>query len=181
MPLLDIFLLIFDGGIRPKESLSLEWSDLLWDKNLIHVRGTKSEGSYRHVPMSEGVKQALRVRAQGAKSRFVFPAKLKKDAPLSYVAIAKRFTRLREAAGIPDDLVLYSGRHTFATDLLDRTGNIKLVSEVLGHASVLTTERYLHPSKRGLAEHINARNATRSRRGEIAACHILRHSAAMVQ
>jgi Phage integrase family len=82
--------------------------------------------------MSERVKQALRVRAQGAKSRFVFPAKLKKDAPLSYVAIAKRFTRLREAAGIPDDLVLYSGRHTFATDLLDRTGNIKLVSEVLG-------------------------------------------------
>jgi integrase len=48
-PLLDIFLLIFDGGIRPKESLSLEWSDLLWDKKLIHVRGTKSEGSYRHV------------------------------------------------------------------------------------------------------------------------------------
>jgi integrase len=116
-PLLDIFLLIFDGGIRPQESLSLEWSDLLWDKNLIHVRGTKSDGSDRHVPMSDRVKQALRVRAQGAKGRFVFPAKHKKDAPLSYVAIAKRFTRL--------------------------------VSEVLGHASVLTTERHLHPSKRG--------------------------------
>jgi integrase len=80
-PLLDIFLLIFDGGIRPQESLWLEWSDLLWDKNLIHVRGTKTEGSNRHVPMSARVKRALRVRAQGAKSRFVFPAKRKKDAP----------------------------------------------------------------------------------------------------
>ena len=56
-PSLDIFLLIFDGGIRPQESLSLEWSDPLWDKNLIRVRGTKSEGSNRHVPMSDRVKQ----------------------------------------------------------------------------------------------------------------------------
>jgi integrase len=86
----------------------LLWSDLLWDKNLIPVRGTKSKGSYRHVPLSDRVEQALRVRAQGAKGRFVFSAKRKKDAPLSYVAIAKRFTRLRAAAGIPDDLVLYS-------------------------------------------------------------------------
>jgi hypothetical protein len=38
----------------------------------------------------------------------VFSAKRKKDAPLSYIAIAKKFTRLRAAAGIPDDLVLYS-------------------------------------------------------------------------
>jgi integrase len=41
------------------------------------------------------------------------------------------------------------------TDMLDRTGNIKLVSETLGHASVETTARHLHPSKKGLAEHVN--------------------------
>ena len=65
--------------------------------------------------------------------------------------------------------MLYSGRHTFATDLLDATGNIKLVSETLGHASVATTERYVHPSKRGLADiiNINQRNATRAREGEL--------------
>jgi hypothetical protein len=168
-PLLDIFLLIFDAGIRPNESLHLRWADLLWDKSLIHVRGTKSEKSDRYVPMSDRVRQMLRVRAQGETSPWVFPSPRKKGHPLSPYPIHKRFTKLREALGIPADLVLYSGRHTFATDLLDRTGNIKLVSEVLGHASVATTERYVHPSKRGLAGIIDQRNATRAREGELQA------------
>ena len=166
-PLLDIFLLIFDAGIRPNESLHLQWTDLLWDKSLIHVRGTKSEKSDRYVPMSDRVRQMLRVRAQGETSPWVFPSPRKKGHPLSPFPIHKRFTRLREALDIPADLVLYSGRHTFATDLLDRTGNIKLVSEVLGHASVATTERYVHPSKRGLAGIVDQRKATRARKGEL--------------
>lgn len=165
-PLTDIFLLILDAGIRPNESLHLQWPDLLWDKSLIHVRGTKSEDSDRYVPMSDRVRQLLRVRAQGETSPWVFPSPRKKGYPLTPYPIHKRFGKLREALGIPKDLVLYSGRHTFATDLLDRTGNIKLVSEVLGHASVTTTERYVHPEKKGLAEQINERNASRAQEGE---------------
>jgi integrase len=168
-PLLDIFLLIFDGGIRPNESLHLQWPDLLWNKSLIHVRGTKSEKSDRHVPMSDRMRQMLRVRAQGETSPWVFPSPRKKGFPLSMGPVNKGFKKLREALDIPSDLVLYSGRHTFATDLLDATGNIKLVSETLGHASVATTERYTHPSKRGLAGIIDQRNATRAREGELQA------------
>jgi site-specific recombinase XerD len=39
---------------------------------------------------------------------------------------------------------VYSARHSFATDLLDRTGNLKLVMDVLGHESVTTTQKYPH-------------------------------------
>lgn len=166
-PLLDIFLLVFDSGVRPDESVHLRWSDMLWDKNLIHIRWGKTALSERHVPMSERVKQMLIARLKASKSEWVFPSSRKKGSPIGYTPISKRFLKLRKDAGIPADLVLYSGRHTFATDLLDRTGNIKLVAETLGHASVTTTARYLHPSKKGLAEHVNQRNTTR--KGEAAA------------
>lgn len=58
--------------------------------------------------------------------------------------------------------MLYSARHSFATDMLDRTGNIVLVGKLLGHRSVMTTQRYLHPEMKGMAELVNARNAMRS-------------------
>ena len=53
-------------------------------------------------------------------------------------------------------------RHSFATDMLDRTGNIVLVGKLLGHRSVTTTQRYLHPEMKGMAELVNARNAMRA-------------------
>ena len=46
--------------------------------------------------------------------------------------------------------------------MLDRTGNIVLVGKMLGHSSVTTTQRYLHPSMKGLAELVNERNAMRA-------------------
>jgi integrase len=168
-PLHDIFLLVFDSGVRPDESLHLRWDDMLWAKSLIHIRWGKTPLAERHVPMSDRVKMMLKARAQGSKSEWVFPSTRKQKSPLGYTVITKRFRALRKAIGIPADLVLYSGRHTFATDLLDRTGNIKLVQETLGHASVETTARYLHPSKKGLAEHVNQRNTTRAQEGEAAA------------
>ena len=58
--------------------------------------------------------------------------------------------------------MLYSARHSFATDLLDRTGNLKLVMDVLGHESVTTTQKYLHPALKNLAEVVNQRNAGRA-------------------
>lgn len=52
--------------------------------------------------------------------------------------------------------------NSFATDLLDRTGNIVLVGKILGHRSVITTQRYLHPEIKGIAEIVNERNAIRA-------------------
>jgi Phage integrase family len=183
-PLLDIFLLVFDSGARPDESVHLQWPDMMWDKNLIHIRWGKTPLSERHVPMSDRVKQMLIGRLKASKSRWVFPSTRKKDAPMGYTPIKTRFKKLRKDAGIPADLVLYSGRHTFATDLLDRTGNIKLVSGTLGHASVETTARYLHPSKKGLAEHINGRNVARAQEGEttsVESGHTFGHTTTLVQ
>ena len=104
----------------------------------------------------------LQVRKEDSKSPWIFPSKRKKGAHISYFLVAKQFAMARKAAKIPNEVVLYTARHSFATDMLDQTGNIVLVGRLLGHRSVTTTQRYLHPEMKGLAELVNARNSKRA-------------------
>ena len=160
-PLTDVFLLCHDSGMRPDEVMSLRWDDIFWNKSLIFVREGKTKKATRYVPLSDRVRAALRVRAQGSKSEWVFPSKHSKSGHIGHTAVEKPFRKARKDAKLPKELVLYSARHSFATDLLDQTGNIKLVSDVLGHESVTTTQKYLHPALKNLAEIVNQRNAER--------------------
>ncbi len=166
-PLRDAFLLCHDSGMRPDEVIRLRWDDILWDKSLIFVREGKTRKSTRHVPLSDRVRAALRLRAQGAKAEWVFPSKQSKSGHIGHTAIEKPFRKARKDAKLPKELVLYSARHSFATDLLDRTGNLKLVMDVLGHESVTTTQKYLHPALKNIAEVVNQKN--RGREAEAAA------------
>ncbi|WP_158750361.1 site-specific integrase [Acidobacterium sp. S8] len=163
-PLKDVFLVCHDSGMRPDEVISLRWDDILWNKSLIFVREGKTRKSTRHVPLSDRVRNALRVRAQHAKSEWVFPSRNKKckTGHITHTAIEKPFRKARKDAGLPKELVLYSARHSFATDLLDRTGNLKLVMDVLGHESVTTTQKYLHPALKNVADVVNQRNEGRA-------------------
>jgi integrase len=161
-PLKDVFLVCHDSGMRPDEVISLRWDDILWNKSLIFVREGKTRKSTRHVPLSDRVRDALRVRAQRAKSEWVFPSKQSKSGHIGHTAIEKPFRKARRDAKLPKELVLYSARHSFATDLLDRTGNLKLVMDVLGHESVTTTQKYLHPALKNIAEVVNQRNKGRA-------------------
>ena len=97
---------------------------------------------------------------------------------MSYFPIAKQFSKARTDAELPESLVLYSARHSFATDMLDRTGNIVLVGKMLGHRSVTTTQRYLHPELKELAHLVNARNKNNE---DAVSRHSLRHSSGSVQ
>lgn len=173
-----MFLIGQDTGLRSVESVRMLWENVLWDKNLIFNPNRKTKKSRRYVPLSDRVRDLLRARAQGATSPWVFSSPRKKGAPMSYFMFAKDFVATRKAAGLPDSLVLYSSRHSFATDLLDRTGNISRVQKVLGHESVTTTQRYLHPDVKGIAALINERN--NSNANEVLR-HTLRHSEGTVQ
>jgi integrase/recombinase XerD len=61
----------------------------------------------------------------------------------------------RKSAELPKELVLHSVRHSFATDLLDRTGILKLVMDVFGHEGVTKTQKYLHPALKNIAGIVN--------------------------
>jgi hypothetical protein len=59
--------------------------------------------------------------------------------------MAKRFREARVKAGLPEDLVLYCGRHDYGTRILKRTGNLAAVIRTMGHRDVKTAMQYQHP------------------------------------
>jgi integrase len=174
----DIFLVSQDSGLRPDEAIRMRWENVLWDKNLIFNPDGKTEKSRRYVPLSDRVRDMLRARAQKTNGEWVFPSKRKLGAHYSYSPIAREFRLVKKRLGLPEDLVWYSARHTFATDMLDRTGNVALVQKILGHESIATTQRYLHPALKGVAEFVNERNAEQAKEAER---HSLRHSGDSIQ
>ena len=166
-PLKDIATICFDTGMRPDEVVRLEWAHILWDRRLIYVDHGKTAHSTREVPLSDRVRDALLARLKAAPSgRWVFPSKRKKGFPIrSDSGPVKQFRKLRALLGIPKELVLYSARHTFGTELMRKSkGNIKLVQEIMGHESMHTAALYLHPEKDGVADLINERNEERAKR-----------------
>lgn len=172
-PLHDVFLISQDSGLRPDEVIRMRWDNILWDKNLIFNPDGKTEKSRRYVPLSNRVRGLLRTRAQRSTSAWVFPSSRKKGSPISYFPVAKQFSQVRKTLSLPKDIVLYSARHTFATDMLDKTKNISLVQKMLGHESITTTMRYLHPELKDVAELVNERNAVNADEN---LRHSLRHS-----
>jgi integrase len=177
-PLRDVFLISQDSGLRPDEVIRMRWDNVLWDKNLIFNPDGKTAKARRHVPLSERVRAALRARAEGTTSEWVFPSSRKKGAHISYFMVAKGMMKVRKKLALPPDLVLYSARHTFATDMLDKTGNLSLVQKMLGHESILTTQRYLHPKLKDVAQLVDQRNAENA---DESLWHSLRHSGEKTQ
>jgi len=59
--------------------------------------------------------------------------------------MAVKFRQARTKAGLPEDLVLYCGRHDFGTRVLKKTGNLKLVMQTMGQKDVKTAMKYQHP------------------------------------
>lgn len=162
-------LLIIETGLRPSEYLGLKWTDIDFDKGCLSVNRvvtekskggfyfgeTKTARSRRKLPLSDTVVNSLKAhRRNQLEERFkigkdyqnldiVFASEI--GTPLRRRNLIKRhFKPLLKEAGLPD-ITLYELRHTTATLLLSAGENPKIVSERLGHASVvLTLDTYSH-------------------------------------
>jgi integrase len=150
--------LILETGLRAGEALALEWADideekrtLKVTKNMVRVNGkntvqrtTKTDSGKRTIPLNSRALEAIQhLKAQHvAGCPCVFATQTGKH--LSYRNLLATMEKACEAAGV-EHRGLHALRHSFASNLYSRGVEVKIISKLLGHASVeITYNRYIH-------------------------------------
>ncbi len=150
-----LFLTAAMTGMRRGEILALRWSDINWSRSEIHVRQNyvlgkfqepKSKSSIRTIPMLSVLAKTLKKHRLSSPSNdldLVFASK--EGTPLYFENIYRReFLPTLRRADLPQ-IRFHDLRHTYASLLLAQGENIKVVSQILGHASTQTTlNTYAH-------------------------------------
>ena len=136
--------------------------NIYWDQNRIWVPEGKTDNATRFVPMSDRMKNALRIRVGDRKEGWLFPSERSKTGHLT--SIAKGFQALRDRTGVSEKVVPYSARHTYGSYAMEATGNIFAVADAMGHADVKSMVPYQHHSLDSLRSAIERRNANNDAR-----------------
>lgn len=162
-----VFALLYGCGLRISEALGLTPGDIP------KVAGSKPDS--RDNP--SGSTETLRISGKGSKVRLVpmlpavagaiedyvalCPYALQSDGPLFVGArggplnprlIQRRMANMRGALGLPDSATPHALRHSFATHLLMNGGDLRAIQELLGHASLSTTQVYTEIDERRLMD-----------------------------
>jgi integrase len=154
-PLRDVIVIMQDTGMRPQDVFRLRWEHVNWQKRTLFVPHGKTKNSRRYVPMSSRVMDAFSLRTKGS-PEWVFPSLRSKTGHLT--TVANQWRKARQTTGLDPAVKLYCCRHTFATDVLERTGNLAALMKVLGHADAQTAMKYQHPGLEQIRKAVEERN-----------------------
>ncbi len=139
--------LFYSSGLRLGELVGLDCADLDLRDGLVQVRSGKG-GKSRLVPVGRYARKAiaawLKVRGQWAEP----------DEPALFVnrygsrlgprGVQQRLARWAKRLGLEKKLHPHMLRHSFASHLLEASGDLRAVQELLGHADIATTQIYTH-------------------------------------
>ncbi len=136
---------LYGCGLRVSEAAALRISHVHEDYVDVIGKGDKQ----RLVPLGEMAADAIKsyleyrpVPASRAYEDFLFLNRFGR--PLSRVYIFKMVKNQAVAAGIRKEISPHTFRHSFATHLIENGADLRIVQEMLGHESILTTEIYTH-------------------------------------
>jgi integrase/recombinase XerC len=146
---LAILELFYSTGVRVSELVSLNWAAIDFQLEIIRVVGKGSKE--RIVPFGKVAKEALEKYALEQRKRWHYACK--GEAPvflnnrggrITTRSVARIVEKHLRQAGIAVKMGPHGLRHTFATHLLNSGADLRVIQEMLGHASLSTTQRYTH-------------------------------------
>jgi integrase/recombinase XerC len=146
--------LFYSSGLRLAELVGLNSGDVDLADGTVRVTGKGSKA--RVVPVGRKARSALRqwmerrVVLVGADERAVFVSK--QGERISPRAVEARLRAWGIKQGLSSGLHPHKLRHSFASHLLESSGNLRAVQELLGHADISTTQVYTHLDFQHLAK-----------------------------
>ena len=144
-----IFLLLYGAGLRIAEALGFTkaMAERIGKGGHDTIEITGKGNKTRLVPLLPQVVDALQayrdacpfMAALAQQDAFFLGAR---GGPLDPAIVQKRTREIRRSLGLPESVTPHALRHSFATHLLGAGGDLRTIQELLGHASLSTTQRY---------------------------------------
>ena len=134
--------LLYGAGLRINEALSLNIADLPTYTNPLRVTGKGNK--QRLVPLLPAIREALttylKLHPNPAREAPLFLGA--RGARLNAGVVQKTLRDFRRLNNLPEHATPHALRHSFATHLLAAGADLRSIQELLGHASLSTTQRY---------------------------------------
>ena len=147
--------LLYGAGLRISEAIGLDLEDVDFKRDVVRVTGKGRK--VREVPLGAAARDAVTIwlafRGDSGKGRALFPGR---KCERMDVSGARRRLGRRGLATIQRRINPHALRHSFGTHLLDGGADLRAIQELMGHASLSTTQRYTHLSMERLRESYDA-------------------------
>ncbi len=154
----QIIICALNTAMRKGEILKLKWNDVDFENHKIIIRAENAKDSERReIYINNTLLDMLLTmrQANNGRSKFVFIYKGPKTGKWREIKEVKvAFANACRKAGI-EDLHFHDLRHTAGTRLINKGADLVSVSKILGHASLKTTQRYLHTDINQIADALN--------------------------
>lgn len=148
---------LYSCGLRVSELTNLRMSNVQKEIQLIKVIGKGNKE--RLIPIGGDAIKYMNFYLDGYRSRKKLDEKSKdfvflnlRGKPISRISIFLMIKKIASAVGIRKIISPHTFRHSFATHLVEGGADLRAVQEMLGHASITTTEIYTHLDKKFLRE-----------------------------
>jgi len=136
-----VFMLLYGCGLRISECLALKLDDVIGKTEIrIFGKGNKT----RLVPILKVISEKIDTYVRQCPypiSNVLFLGE--KGGPLSPRIVQRQIEKMRGVLGLNTNATPHALRHSFASHLLARGGDLRSIQELLGHASLSTTQKYL--------------------------------------
>lgn len=155
-PLRDVGTVILETGLRPGEVMNLRCEDVLLKLAVpfAHIVAGKTQNAIRDVPLAGRALTVLKSRKAESEGLYLFPRRIgngyDRGQPMNELEPAHQ-KALRDS-GITPSFRIYDLRHTYGTRFIEAGGDPLTLAKLMGHADLKTTQRYVHLSKRHLAD-----------------------------
>ena len=148
-----LFTLLYGCGLRIHEALQLNMEDIPASGQMLRVRGKGKKE--RVVPLLPVVADKIKdyLQLSPFDKSFEKPLFMGIQGKRLNVSMAeKAITNYRRALGLPESVTPHALRHSFATHLLEENADLRTIQELLGHASLSTTQRYTKVNRKKLQQ-----------------------------